>query len=705
MSDLHNWALDMYSWNLITDDFKEACDGLEIGELVKEPNFGLFEAMSAIELMDPKMDAGMLSNQSHAKIKSVNQAIEENLIKIDDLTPEEKIAIVDNTLCHLTTWLDGASLAQTLFTNLYFHDPSVIKDAYMKQFTIAMLKIVDSMRNKIQAAAVFEEEDFQPMNYNFKFCQEIADSVVLSDLKAVEDACAKSYRHLKGEKCVEEANKDSQQLKLNLSHALWMRIKFVRNLFQLMQNTNEHQYFAKNTEDIVKYINNCKDALSKFEETNKLGTQPELVKFGKTVYPIVMGFEPCINQRLLPPTFPRFIRIHTFDITCKSLNEMLTELNRALQVLQIGTFHQLFEFCLDFSDNNQSLLLRSLLQLIILPRPPMDKLLKAKELLRETVNAFIAPPAMQPKCFLHSKEITPQLVENFLNKCSPVFITALQILGNNKARQREKLGHFLEDLANLQEEADNVDRILHSILLQHKSNLNHLACFGSWILYNTLTVMNLYLVAGFELELYSKYEYHYVHWYICEIILNWQINTLNRTESFLVSAEQNFSAVPAKKKSNKKKMKHFYEKEISILTANRHMHSAFYQAMRAFQLKDYIKSPNAEFDCEEFRYNHRFSPFQCFNTPTICMYHQYKEKDDQFVNSFELNKIYSFAQEHFDLARQIYEKYSSECPLASQIKISKTNFVVMRLLSSGLKKADKLELDNASHMHFPIVRI
>lgn len=78
--------------------------------------------MSAIELMDPKMDAGMLSNQSHAKIKSIAQAIQVNtgffsslcvsnliviknfkdkLIKIDDFTSEEKIAIVDNTLCNM----------------------------------------------------------------------------------------------------------------------------------------------------------------------------------------------------------------------------------------------------------------------------------------------------------------------------------------------------------------------------------------------------------------------------------------------------------------------------------------------------------------------------------------------------------------------------------------------------------------------------
>ena len=40
-------------------------------------SFGLFEAMSAIELMDPKMDAGMLINQSHStKIKSFQQAIQ-----------------------------------------------------------------------------------------------------------------------------------------------------------------------------------------------------------------------------------------------------------------------------------------------------------------------------------------------------------------------------------------------------------------------------------------------------------------------------------------------------------------------------------------------------------------------------------------------------------------------------------------------------
>lgn len=38
-------------------------------------SFGLFEAMSAIEMMDPKMDAGMIGNQVNRKVLNFEQAI------------------------------------------------------------------------------------------------------------------------------------------------------------------------------------------------------------------------------------------------------------------------------------------------------------------------------------------------------------------------------------------------------------------------------------------------------------------------------------------------------------------------------------------------------------------------------------------------------------------------------------------------------
>jgi N-alpha-acetyltransferase 35, NatC auxiliary subunit len=49
---------------------------LQLGELLHDGHlFGLFEAMSAIEMMDPKMDAGMLCNRGNPKPLNFQQAV------------------------------------------------------------------------------------------------------------------------------------------------------------------------------------------------------------------------------------------------------------------------------------------------------------------------------------------------------------------------------------------------------------------------------------------------------------------------------------------------------------------------------------------------------------------------------------------------------------------------------------------------------
>ena len=53
----------IYNWNEITEEFFESVQELELGELLHYELFGLFEAMSAIEMMDKKMDIGMLEGK------------------------------------------------------------------------------------------------------------------------------------------------------------------------------------------------------------------------------------------------------------------------------------------------------------------------------------------------------------------------------------------------------------------------------------------------------------------------------------------------------------------------------------------------------------------------------------------------------------------------------------------------------------------
>lgn len=45
----------------------------------------------------------------------------------------------------------------------------------MKAFALGILKICDIAREKVNKAAVFEEEDFQSMNYGFKMANSVTD--------------------------------------------------------------------------------------------------------------------------------------------------------------------------------------------------------------------------------------------------------------------------------------------------------------------------------------------------------------------------------------------------------------------------------------------------------------------------------------------------------------------------------------------------
>ena len=101
--------------------------------------FGVFEAMSAIEMMDPKMDAGMICNRSSNTPLSFDEAVASGHVVLSkgELTWADmvgslsclkmswsfptQVGIIDECLSCLVTWLEGHSLAQTVFTCLYLH--------------------------------------------------------------------------------------------------------------------------------------------------------------------------------------------------------------------------------------------------------------------------------------------------------------------------------------------------------------------------------------------------------------------------------------------------------------------------------------------------------------------------------------------------------------------------------------------------------
>ena len=176
---------------------------LSLGELLHDDSFGLFEAMSAIEMMDPKMDAGMRCNRQAARPHSFQTALESGHLKAESMSDWEMLGVADDTLCCLVTWLEGHSLAQTVFTNLYLHRPFEVGHPPARAFSVAVLKLVDIIKDLVSRGTVYEEEDFQPVTYCFKLAQEVSETRAGGMLREVEDELQKVLRSTKA--------KDGQQ--------------------------------------------------------------------------------------------------------------------------------------------------------------------------------------------------------------------------------------------------------------------------------------------------------------------------------------------------------------------------------------------------------------------------------------------------------------------------------------------------------------
>ncbi|KAL9060814.1 MAG: hypothetical protein Q9206_000860 [Seirophora lacunosa] len=76
---------------IITSEFRNAASALETGQLIKDPYFTLFEAVGALEIMDPKMDSGFLAE---------GEPLEDTFNVLTELLPEEVVGLMDQMLCH-----------------------------------------------------------------------------------------------------------------------------------------------------------------------------------------------------------------------------------------------------------------------------------------------------------------------------------------------------------------------------------------------------------------------------------------------------------------------------------------------------------------------------------------------------------------------------------------------------------------------------
>ncbi|KAK0090668.1 hypothetical protein PV325_009411 [Microctonus aethiopoides] len=712
----HTYEPVVYNWVDITQDFFDAITSLELGELLHDELFGLFEAMSAIEMMDPKMDAGMLCNRGNNKPYTFNQAVESGAIRLDNLMPSEVIGIIDSTYSCIVSWLEGHSLAQTVFTNLYLHQPGEIIDKPLKTFCYAVYQIIEVIKNSINRAMVFEEEDFQSVTYGYRLQQDITESKTISMLKEVEEELHRKSR-------IKPINEEMER-EYNDGLALYARIRFTKMFFLSLSLMGKKDNVMQNLGDIQRLLTNCSDMIQIMIKTVGRGEKFDEI----SNHPTIMGFDPMVNQRLLPPTFPRYTKIKPRIDALEYMDELINRLKTVTKVTSCTGFHSALEFHLEFSRQSPCILSRSMLQIIYIPGD--DRVLgmhNFTDVLKEAARNFTAPPALLPKNTLLQNHQARDCVETFFYHCTSLFGTLLQLTGHNRARQRDKLAHMLEDFATLHDEAERVDRHLNALSVKNDTSRSHLACFGTWLLYHTVRVMVMYLLSGFELELYSVHEYHYIYWYLHHFLYSWLVSALTRADSFLM--EQDIHSEMHKgrggKKSAKSKKKKItprpYSLEMLMYQVQQHICGGYFKALVGLRMDGKIPLPEKEFDSERVRYEHRLlSPFSSLLLPPAADYEKFLDltntqmhQNNETVTS---EMQYSAACRQFHRARNMLDYALTLCQnrnastvneIMDLLKVTKTNFIVVKLLADGHKKESKEPpvFDFSCHQHFPIIKL
>uniref|UniRef100_A0A183DXC6 Protein MAK10 homolog n=1 Tax=Gongylonema pulchrum TaxID=637853 RepID=A0A183DXC6_9BILA len=263
--------------------------------------------------------------------------------------------------------------------------------------------------------------------------------------------------------------------------------------------------------------------LHKIRSTVHLGLQPPNSRDDED-YGWLPSFEPDVNRRQLPATFPRKTKmksrlegIECFEKLCLKILSITTEMPSKLTNIE-----DIIDFLRTYSLTDSCVLSRSLLQLVLFPRD--DRLMGRTPLssvIIESIRLFAAPAILDPTSTALTDEQCRTCWNEFVNDSVKVFLSVIQMFGQNLARQREKIINCIEDFSALHTEESSASLSLTSFVLLH-----------------TLSLIRYHFYLSFYLDLFAPFEYPYVYWYLGGVVLKWLVNTFDRSVTLIAAGEK-----------------------------------------------------------------------------------------------------------------------------------------------------------------------
>lgn len=144
----------------VTERFRIAFRSLSSGQLIALPSFSLLESMSAVQLMDKKLDSGMT-------LMTCASLQQRELRPLREIGQEEAVALADELIKRLAQWLEGESLVCTLLCCLHLHDPAMYCDSpTFKSIFESLFSLIDGVYSFTSKATCLRDDDVA-----FNYCK------------------------------------------------------------------------------------------------------------------------------------------------------------------------------------------------------------------------------------------------------------------------------------------------------------------------------------------------------------------------------------------------------------------------------------------------------------------------------------------------------------------------------------------------------
>ncbi|CAI2175548.1 5793_t:CDS:10 [Funneliformis geosporum] len=660
----------------ITTFLDEATDEFEIGQLVHLESFGLYDAMSSIEIMDPKMDSGMILESDLNKPQFKLHAC---------LKPEEVLGIIDNLFTCEMTWHAGHSLSQTLFTCMYFHHvmdlgpelfinnsndenlPMEFVILVLKAYVLGTVKCCHLVLYEMTKGNVYEEEDFSANKYGVSMYEDFPYSQCI---KLIEDAEAWMEQH--GCRWIrKKGHHDCENIIRAILSRLCLRkyalFKFIRPVFRFfpvvrtqgsriavgftnysnlgfsfekftlllglicMSQSRCQQYpqAQRHLNMSIQLLNEIKDELN----NNCFGLGID----------VTGAFDPLINRKLVSQTPPRPTQLLTMQESVDEMMNMLKSLNSTCEIIEYKSATSLMNFLVYHASQQPPpcAFSRSILQSTLCTE---NRVLDVVAALPNKVHIYAIVSKIS------------KLIHNFVDSTVKPLTDLYRILCHNRSRQRRNMCKVLNDWDLLQEEAEHIDkelqRLTHEEPIVTDEGDSYSFHLSSWVYHTKLELLETILFLGFELELYGTHEYVMIYWYI-DYLLGVHYQHLERIHMHITDIKYkdqhgSFRASPSSASS------------VSLLISQQMMMMAkqdicrgIHRTISALRKTGHVIYPQLEFDDESTRFWHRFRIYKTLGSPTILSYKDFKEMT-QFDNVTALDLINASLQ-NFQAARSSIE--------------------------------------------------